>query len=352
MLKKFLIRFILFILILFAIFEIGCRLFLDDSYFSRLNIYSDVKQTDTISYIFIGSSRTAVSVIPEVFAKNPNKITVNAGRGYGTIQMQYRALNYLLKRNPDALKNCTVFIEAPMGICSTESGKNWVEDNNPHLIIPYIDQTDLFEFIRTADESLNIKMHVVLLSYFASWRDCFFEREIADVWINYQLEKYEKQIMEGREKKKSDADMLAKGGVKLDPISVKIARRIARDIVPVRIRQQTPLHINVMESSMLNKINLLVTDAGGQVCLFDTPLSSVIREIYETEIAKKNIVVFNKWIEKNNIPFIRASFSSVDEDFPDLFHLRASRAEEYTDSLLIAYKMLKSTSCIYYVPEE
>lgn len=340
MLKKFLFRFFIFLLVVFVIFEIGCRIYLDKSYFSRLNIYSEVDESDTISYIFIGSSRTAVSIIPEVFTKDTDKIAVNAGRGYGTIQMQYRALKYLLKRNPGALYNCTVFIEAPMGICSTENGDDWVEDNNPHLLIPYLDIKDLFEFLKTADESFNTKLHVVLLYSFASWRDCFFKREVTDVWINYQLEKYEKQIIAAKENKNSDADMLAKGGVKLDPISVKIARQVARDIVPVKISQQTPLQIEDMKHSMLNKINLLVKDAGGRICLFDTPLSTVIRKIYETETAKNNIVVFSKWIEENNIPLIRASFSSVDEDFPDLFHIRASRTEEYTDSLLIAYKMI------------
>ncbi|MBN1598295.1 MAG: hypothetical protein JW894_08370 [Bacteroidales bacterium] len=338
MLQKFLIRFLLYFVLTLVILEISCRIFVDDNYFSRLNIYSDVENSDTISYIFIGSSRTAVSIVTEVFTKTPDKIAINAGRGYGTMQMQYRALEHLLKRNPDALKNCTVFIEAPMGICNTENGKDWVEDNNPHLLIPYINKKVLYEFLRTANESFNMKLNVILLYYFASWRDCFFIREVADVWINYQFEKYENIFLTKNNRGNNNADMLAKGGVKLDPISVKIARKVARNIVPVKINEQTPLQLEDMKSSMLYKINRLVTEAGGQICLFDTPVSSVIREIYVTDIAKNNIKVFSQWIEMNYIPLIRASFSSVDEDFPDLFHLRASRAEEYTDSLLIAYK--------------
>jgi hypothetical protein len=209
----------------------------------------------------------------------------------------------------------------------------------------------LFEFLNSADETFNTKLHVVLLYSFASWRDCFFVREIVDVWINYHLEKNNSKIMLKRAAAQGDADMLAKGGVKLDPISVKIARKFARDIVPRRISKQTPLHINDLESSVLNKINRLVTDAGGQICLFDTPLSTVIQEIYETDIAQNNITVFNQWIEMNNIPLIRAPFSSVDEDFPDLFHLRASRAEEYTDSLLLAYKILNGHSTSHEIPQ-
>jgi hypothetical protein len=77
----------------------------------------------------------------------------------------------------------------------------------------------------------------------------------------------------------------------------------------------------------------------------------VIQEIYETDIAQNNITVFNQWIEMNNIPLIRAPFSSVDEDFPDLFHLRASRAEEYTDSLLLAYKILNGHSTSHEIPQ-
>jgi hypothetical protein len=352
MVRNFLFRFLIFFVSLFIIFEIICRIFIDPVYFERTNLYSQVNEKDTVDYIFIGTSRTAASIVPEVFGNDSHKIAVNAGRGYSTSQTQYRALRFLLRRNPDVLKNCAVFLEAPMGICYTENGRIWIYESYAYLLIPYMDQKDLFEFLLKAEDPVRTKTDVVLLYGFASWRDCFYIREKMDRRVKYYLGKITELSVAKKTETQHNSNMQEKGGIRQDSISVKVVRKLAHDVVPEVIKSQTPLSLSDMDDSMLNRINQLVTGAGGRVYLFDSPLSSVIQKIYETDLAKANKKVFDLWIDQKGIPVIKASFGYSDEDFPDLFHLRASRAEEYTDSLLNAYQIQVNSNLISSIIEK
>lgn len=323
---------------LFIICEIGCRIFIDHEYFKRTNLYNQVNANDTIDYIFIGSSRTAASIVPEVFSNSSHEISINAGRGYSTAQVHYRALRYLVRRNQNALRNCAVFLEAPSGICYTERGEEWIFEGNTQLLIPYIDRNDLFEFLRDAKDPGKTKIDVVLLYYSAAWRDCFFVREKTDNLFKYHLAKLDMIFNIGESGQPDDSDLTGKGGIKQDSVSIKAVRKFAYEVVSSDIKKQTLISHEDMDNSMLAKISQLVTDAGGQVYLFDTPLSTVIHKIYETDVAVASKMTFDQWIHKNGIPVIKARFYYTDEDFPDLFHLKESRAEEFTDSLMIAYK--------------
>jgi hypothetical protein len=335
---KILKHFLFFFVCLIIVAEIGCRIIIDPIYFKKMNLYSQVKEKDTIDYIFIGSSRTAGSIVPEVFAVNDHEISINAGRGYSTGQTHYRALRYLIRRNPDVLKGCAVFLEAPSGMCYTETGEEWIYEDNSQLLIPYLNRNDLHEFLREAKAPVMLKIDVILLYYFASWRDCFFIREKLDTKIKYHLGKLDMIYGEKDPNKSVESDLKALGGIKQDSVSVMAVRKFAYDVVLSDIKNQVLLSQQDLDNSMLARITSLVSNAGGKVYLFDPPLSTVINRIFETDIAVRNKKTFDQWINKKGIPVIKAPFNFTDEDFPDLFHLKASRAEEYTDSLWIAYK--------------
>jgi hypothetical protein len=348
MIKKFLIWFLIRLLVVLVLFETYCRIFVDKRYFQSINLYSHWEKSHPIDYLFIGSSRTAVSLIPEVFKNNTSKEVINAGRGYSTSMIHYKALAYVLKCNKDALKNCNVLIEAPGGICFTDDGSVWFQDENPHLIVPYINRKDMLEYIFRNKSSITDKVDLTLLYSFASWRDCFYLRERMQIRFDYHLNKMDEKIIIGGHRNNTATNKIAaKGGTKNDSATVKMARQLAVVLANKEISEQKILTQADLGKSMINKICTLITRNGGQVYLLNMPLASVQSNIYATEVARKNKQLFDQWLLAKNIPIINISFEYTDQDFPDYWHLSESRAEEFSKSVLDAlqkYKKKNGTS--------
>jgi hypothetical protein len=336
MIKKFLIWFLIRILIVVAIAEISCRIFIDKKYFQSVDLYKEWDKSRPLDCIFIGSSRMAAAILPDVFKNDSDQVVINVGRGYSTAVIHYKALTQILQQDNNALKNCKVIIEAPGGVCYIEDGSRWFYDEDPHLIVPYLKTTDIVEYVFKNKNSLVNKLDLTLLYTFAAWRDCFYEREQIQIYTDYHLKRMDARFLSASEQHKKSEDIAARGGTKTDSATIKIARKLAYQARKQDISEQKLLTMEELENSMISKICSLIRKNGGQVYLLDMPESSVLQSIYETPIAKENKKLFDQWLTVNKIPLIITPFVYTDADFPDNFHLRESRAEEFSEMALYA----------------
>jgi hypothetical protein len=336
MIKKFLIWLLIRILIILAIAEISCRIFIDKKYFQSVDLYKEWDKKRPFDFIFIGSSRMAAAILPDIFKNDSDQVVINAGRGYSTAVIHYKALTQILEQDKNALKNCKVIIEAPGGVSYIEDGSRWFYDEDPHLIVPYLKTADIVEYVFKNKNSLVNKIDLVLLYSFAAWRDCFYEREQIQIFSDYHLKRMDVRFLGGPDQHEKSENIAARGGTKSDSATIKIARQLAYQARNQDISEQKVLTMKDIENSMISKICSLIRKNGGQVFLLDMPESSVLQSIYETPVAKENKKLFDQWLSDNKIRLIVTPFVYTDADFPDNFHLRESRVEEFSELALYA----------------
>lgn len=92
-----------------------------------------------------------------------------------------------------------------------------------------------------------------------------------------------------------------------------------------------------VERTVLRSIVKLVPENGGRIVLYRMPISSVFRAPYVTELGKQAGETMARALVAWRVPTLVPEIDTSDEDFPDLWHLRASRAAEFSRSLARAF---------------
>jgi hypothetical protein len=335
MVKKFLLRFLLFLLIPMFTCELVFRLIpsANNFYLSKVDPFYSLRiEKNKKLYLFIGSSHVRAAIIPEIIddhLKTENIFTFNAARGMSTATTFYYALNKLSEDG--LLKNSVVFLEAPGGISSYESNVHgdWIDERDVHLIIPYLDKDSYIQFLKYSSNSLSAKWKLSLnyLLYssrvFSLIKELYNRNSINDI-ITKVSHKEKKQLKED--------EMVDQGGIKIDKESIEKARKFAYAYSKEVIESQKPINESQWENSRLNEIIDLLKRNNSCLILFRIPLSSVEEQVYQTEISKQNIEVFRKFLMNKEATFMDIDCSSYrDEDFPDLWHLSKSKAIEFSN---------------------
>jgi hypothetical protein len=333
-------------LLIFIIVEIVFRFVIDPVYFYYINSYTIdktkftfkqayfPKDKDHIDYLFIGESRTDAAInITEINRRNSTLVAVNAGRGYSTGAVHYWALKKMIRNNPNILKNSNVVIEVAGGVNYTENfekTKYTLRDDFVHLILPHLDFSLLKDFIKFSDCKSGSKLRLVLLYSSSLYRTLPFVKN-----------KLHEMIA------KLDHNSSLKGGVgtKAGNLSVEEARQLLIKISTndiVHQKQETPLTEKELDYSMLSRINDLVVRNGGKLFLYEMPVHSIQRAVFETDLSMQNKETFASWAKHNYISIIYIEdFKYSDKDFPDYWHLAQNRSTEFTTKLFDKLKMLE-----------
>lgn len=126
------------------------------------------------------------------------------------------------------------------------------------------------------------------------------------------------------------------GGIRPDNMQeameyAKIAARLNAE----RLARRPALTEESLDKSALKALNDLIREHGGKLYLFRIPMHSIRSEVYNE--GEKNINdnrFFESWLAEEEIPVLNAeSFHYQDSDFPDIWHLAASRRDQFTDAL-------------------
>ena len=122
------------------------------------------------------------------------------------------------------------------------------------------------------------------------------------------------------------ADLSSAGGVLTDLASVERARRLAVELASTTFKNSPRPD---WPATVLMDVNALVRRHGGRVVLFRMPLSSVQTRSTTTALLA-DIEAFRRQAVLADIDYLPIEFATTDEDFPDYWHLRNSRADEFS----------------------
>jgi hypothetical protein len=343
--KKLLSRLLLYVLIPFILAELLLRIIpvANNFYLSKTDLFYPVK-ADTNSaghYYFIGSSHVAVAINEEAInahLKSDTIIAYNAGRGYSSGTVFYMALKKLA--DDGLLNNVMVFLEAPRGLPYFSDNRNdsWINENNVHLLIPYLDRQSFIEFWKYSANSFSTKMKLSMNYFFYTIRIGSLIREI---FQRNTLEELVTKVFNAtiinmhKTEIQPDPNLTDKGGVKTDPTSIANARKSAYAYFKSLAENQKVVDIADWQKSRLNDIIRLLKENNSELILFDMPISSVEAQSFQTKIAKQNITNSFKYLDSQNVRFINFSFLKyADSDFPDLWHLSWAKSVEYSNLLV------------------
>ncbi len=337
----------------FFLFELFCKLLIDPIYFYLINTYNlkdksapkckqiihsfAAKQTAHADYLFIGNSRTASSVNPQIFMqKEPNKTTIVAGKGYTTPGTHYQAIKSKLAKFPEYLKNSLVFIQhtgnenyyQPFdeGHLRVYEPSTTSDQAMPHLLLPYLDYESFLIYEKQSTNSIQVKLSMAAIFFSSFYRSIPF--------ITEQMHVFDKPLL-----KRQKALLTSDGGIRNDKISLVKEQAIA--LAKKQISKQKPaVTTEALDKSMLAYFNKIVTENGGRLSVYVVPMHSIQKRIYTSQKERLNQKVFEQWLTMNDIPIIyNKNFKYADVDLPDVLHLSRERRDDFS---LLLYQEIKA----------
>jgi len=245
------------------------------------------------------------------------------GMGYSTLVEHYYGLKKLVDSMPHKLNGVVVFLEAPDGVPDLITWQqSWVDPNHPDLLAMTMGVSALPRFWTESGSSFEEKMSVtgVVISAAYGQRGKWIQRV--------------KNITRPHERA---GKFVVRGGIQTNDRMIENARKLARLGVNKKVGEK-PLPFSRGNDTLLNSLNELVISAGGQLILFRMPICSVQNEQwFQSAVGRENRKTAEKLILAWNIPVIQTQIQTSDVDFPDLWHLKTSRAQEFTQKLAMEF---------------
>ncbi len=298
-----------------------------------------MKQGGRFHFLFVGTSRTRAAIRPDVFDtlmqqvyKTPT-VSINLGMGWCRLSEHYFGLRHLLEVNPDILRNVVVFIEAPASIPEYSTWKSdWIVQDRTDLLTPYMHSKDLWNLWRNSTTETSMKF-VITANLIAPFMENIPRlRQNALPKLDTLLQSLFTPLtnLGAREKEAPEySDLITEGGIRNDKKGVETAKDLAIRIAKEDTEKQEPW--NHFDASIVAEIHHMVKNAGGYVLFLDMPLSNVQQVPYDTELRKRERKQFNdSTLKKWDAIMLHPKFSYDTTDFPDLWHLRKTRAPEFT----------------------
>lgn len=302
----------------------------------------EVDASSSIGAIFIGSSRVGASIHAGTFAKvadfAPAERVLNMGRGYSRLIQHYLGLRNVLDSDPKCLLGTIVFLEAPTGVPDHSTfADSWEFGEAPQQLTMQLQASDLptmwrhqgsrafkptFEFLTGPSRAL----------IYRDWIRRLLRRRITGRLKDLALGV---TMSDG-----ASADLAGASGVRTDRIGIGLVRQKMIADAKNSSREACALYAD----TVLTRLVDLVSEAGGEVVLFDIPLSTQARKRYGQVISQLDRERFVDELSKADIAMLQPDFEHNDSDFPDLSHLRKSRQAEFTRALACSWLKQRSSS--------
>jgi hypothetical protein len=292
-----------------------------------------ILQGEPYQVYFFGTSRVAAAIDADSFdgamseSGHPGFRSINLGMGYSKFNEYYVVAEYILSRKPDAFRGATILLEAPLGLAEYSTwDDDWMVSDGVENLAPYLRARDLPSFLRRSPSKPLAKAQVVARVIFG-FRENYSR-------LRYHAQKFLVEHLAssvGGDGSAKKFDLVGDGGIRTDSLGVNAVRSIAVQIAMTDLENQVPQRR--YDTTILKQFIDVVRNAGGRVCLFRTPLSSMQAAPLETQIRRKDKESFLVELAQWNIPLLDSTIATTDSDFPDCWHLRRSRAPEFSRHL-------------------
>ena len=335
---------LLFVLLPLAGIELGLRIGVLDRPTNWYDLILTAACADKVDFVFAGSSRVAAAIHSEAFAKYVSQEigasvrALNIGRGYTTLAEHDLVLRSLYEQCASSMEGATVFIEVGAGLPDFSTFRDsWVHPDEPWLIVPVIDRHDLVRMWMASDTPWGNKVDVSM-RYSLQAVDYIDRKRRSLLWAGDQVvSKLSDRITTGGEN--GAADLSSAGGILTDLASVERARRLAVELASTTFKNSPRAD---WSATVLMDVNALVRRHDGRVVLFRMPLSSV-QTRSTTPALLADIEAFRRHAVVADIDYLPIEFATTDEDFPDYWHLRNSRADEFSRRVAVEYMTTERT---------
>lgn len=305
-----------------------------------------IADTQPVGTVFIGSSRVQASIVPRAFDEAlaaraaPRARGLNLGRGFTTDAEHFLGLRRILAGDPRHVKGLLVFAE--MGAVPWPSrwrAQPWAFEQAPEILVEVLGFRDLPSFWLSEGLGREMRAHVTqqaLLRPFASiTRRARLRRHLGRTFVPFLTSRASPAPEPEPE---LGADLEGPGlasSIRTDPTAVAQARALAVEFSAQQVRHQAP--IRDWTGTIPEDIVRLVQSHGGQVVYFQVPASEMFEVAYRTPLRELDKAAFAEQARRWGVCIVRPTFPTTDADFPDLWHLDASRAPEFSAVLAKAW---------------
>lgn len=341
--KRFLLRGGLFVLLPLAVLEVAVRVLtlgplagvdrLHDVYDAQA---AQLARADTVNHVFVGTSRVASAIRPKAFAQEMNvqvqsgdapAAAVRAARGFSTLAVHAEGIEALLRSRPEAMRRAVVYVEAPAGLAEPQTwSMRWTRSEWPELLSPYLSAGDAPHYWSVSGDPVSTKTRVTAAA----------PLYVVRFWSSIRRKVSEEvgRLFQPPRDTGPDVDLNDAAGIRTDSAGVALVRK---KIVPemrgwAHVENDRP-PVD-WDESVLARLVERVRSHGGSVVLYDMPISTPARAVIDSSaVLQRDRTALHDWLSTHGVPLIKARFEYSDDDFPDLSHLRASRAAEFSRSL-------------------
>lgn len=331
-------------LVLIASIELVARR-LEASSKTRLQWYQgalDRMATGAVDYIFLGTSRTASGLVPSAWeaeieeATNRGVVCLNLGRAYSGPVANYFGLRELLRRYPEKMRGCTVFIEMSAGLPAFTGDWNerWFFEGNQQLIVDYMRRSDLMKFLGVREHSFEDKAGIVARYVGRSSTLISARRRLQQTaeWRGMHLMRTVLRRAGARTQSPDETDLPENRQLRRDAAGIRLQRDLVLERVqPEELAAQRPLA--PWDRRVICEAAAELRRSGVRVVFFEMPVPGYYWTVNATPTRQADREAFFVWARTLGIGILSNPLAVGDEDFPDLSHLRASRIEEYTRAL-------------------
>lgn len=344
--KRFLLRGGLFVLLPLVVLEVAVRVLtlgplagvdrLHDVYDAQAG---QLARGDTINHVFVGTSRVASAIRPKAFAQEMNThaqsaaepatpaVAVRAARGFSTLAVHAEGIETLLRTRPEAMQGAVVYVEAPAGLVEPQTwSMRWTRSEWPELLSPYLTAGDTPRYWSVSGDPVSTKTRVTAAAplYLVRFWSSIRRKVSEDVG----------KLFQQPQTKNTDVDLNDAAGIRTDSAGVALVRK---KIVPemrgwAHVEHDRP-PID-WDESVFARLVERVQASGGSVVVYDMPISTPARAVIDSNaVLQRDRAALNDWLSQHGVTFVTANFEYSDDDFPDLSHLRNSRAAEFSRAL-------------------
>lgn len=292
-----------------------------DNWLKIVDRYATKQEIDAF---FIGSSRVLAAIDPDAFIEEIQTETgkcprvLKVSQGFTTLAEYYCFIRQIAVRWPGILKQCTVFIEAPMGFPSAATWNSaWVAPEFYFYIVPYL-SFDVIQWmwhtkLPVSQKVLLTRMwfikNIPIFAYQSGVRTEMLQG--GTFWVLGILKKF-----------------AGDNATKAFPWTFDYEKKIAIKYAANDLKMQRP--VGSWDRTVLADLVRLIRQHGGQTVFYRMPLSSVQTVIYETPVRRKDREHFCEWARIWGTPVLDNGIQVTDQDFPDSWHLSRSRAAEFS----------------------
>jgi hypothetical protein len=297
-----------------------------------------IQQGGRFSYLFVGTSRTRAAIRPDVFDTVMTRtlgsptLSINLGMGWCRMSEHYFGLRRLLEVQPGILRGVVVFLEAPSALPEYSIWKSdWIVTDRTDLLTPYIHKSDLWKLWREATTPTDMKF-VITANLVAPFMEYLPRvRQYALPALDSLLQGFFSpltSLAQAETEVAGSSDLTTEGGIRADAKGVETARELATRMARDETVNQDPW--NDFDKTIVAEILKMVKNAGGYVVFLDMPLSDIQQAPYDTPLRQRERADFTTTLKAWNCIMLHPQLQYDSTDFPDLWHLRKTRAPEFT----------------------